>query len=260
MHRLLALLLLLAAHPCFGQSPRNGAPVTGRFYIDVDDGARIFINGKMVYAAGINTSISPEIALQPGDRIVAQLFDTGGGKWLKLVFVAGDQKSAISFQRTNFKIISDPTVVDFTPADWAKWTKFAKTGTKNRDRLPVKNSADEVWGEGETTAVGAIVQAEMFRPYVAPGGAQALVGAVQELMAIEGFVDGPSTLHIRKDGIYWENGQNAKPGLMKEPTYVNGKEWMPKWTNAAQERGSIARISSPSRWRLSMSAWNWFRM
>lgn len=57
---------------------------------------------------------------------------------------------------------------------------------------------------------------------------------------IEVLIDGPSELRVKKDGIYWINGGNAKPGRhegQEEPTYVNGKSWRPNWKNSRQDRG-----------------------
>lgn len=57
---------------------------------------------------------------------------------------------------------------------------------------------------------------------------------------IEVLIDGPSELRIKKDGIYWINGENAKPGRhegQEVPTYVNGKSWRPNWKNSRQDRG-----------------------
>jgi hypothetical protein len=51
-------------------------------------------------------------------------------------------------------------------------------------------------------------------------------------LVVEALVDGHSHLHIRRDGIYWEQGKPAKPGRHQgknAPTYVNGQEWYPKW-------------------------------
>lgn len=57
---------------------------------------------------------------------------------------------------------------------------------------------------------------------------------------IEALIDGPSELRVKKDGIYWINGGNAKPGRhegQEEPTYVDGKSWRPNWKNARADRG-----------------------
>jgi hypothetical protein len=59
-------------------------------------------------------------------------------------------------------------------------------------------------------------------------------------LTIEGMVDGPSTFHLRAEGIYWVNGANAKPGKHEgrnEPTYVNGQPWQPRWRKSKEERG-----------------------
>lgn len=57
---------------------------------------------------------------------------------------------------------------------------------------------------------------------------------------IETLIDGPSELRVKKDGIYWINGGNAKPGRhdgQEEPTYVNGKSWRPNWRESEKDRG-----------------------
>lgn len=49
---------------------------------------------------------------------------------------------------------------------------------------------------------------------------------------IEAYIDGPSELRIRTDGIYWVNGRNAKPGKHEGhnfPTYVGQEAWLPVW-------------------------------
>ena len=59
-------------------------------------------------------------------------------------------------------------------------------------------------------------------------------------LTIEAFVDGPSSLRFTRSGFYWSNGRNAKPGrhdALNEPTYVNGKAWMPRWSKGHTDRG-----------------------
>lgn len=53
------------------------------------------------------------------------------------------------------------------------------------------------------------------------------------LLTVDAKVDGPSTLFVRKDGLYWVNGNNGKPG----PVYVDGRRWDPRWTKPDQDRG-----------------------
>jgi hypothetical protein len=60
-------------------------------------------------------------------------------------------------------------------------------------------------------------------------------------LTVDANVDGPSTLFVRKDGLYWVNGGNAKPGA----TYVNGKKWLPRWGKPDQERGADKTDSYP---------------
>ena len=60
-------------------------------------------------------------------------------------------------------------------------------------------------------------------------------------ITVEAYIDGPSTLHLSLEGIYWTNGGNAKPGRLgahNYPTYINGKSWIPKWGNDGDDRGA----------------------
>lgn len=69
----------------------------------------------------------------------------------------------------------------------------------------------------------------------------AAVAAAQESeVVIQALVDGPSELRVTKQGLYWVNGANAKPGRHEgrnEPTYVNGLAWIPVWQHNEEDRG-----------------------
>ena len=59
-------------------------------------------------------------------------------------------------------------------------------------------------------------------------------------VVIEAMIDGPSELRVKKDGIYWINGGNAKPARhegQELSTYVNGKSWRPNWKEPRKDRG-----------------------
>lgn len=80
----------------------------------------------------------------------------------------------------------------------------------------------------------------------ASGGAADTKGP--QTFVIETLIDGPSELRVKKDGIYWINGGNAKPGRhdgQEEPTYVNGKSWRPNWRESEKDRG-VDRSASKS--------------
>jgi hypothetical protein len=144
----------------------------------------------------------------------------------------------IAFSRLNFRIVSDKVVVDFTEADWTRWSKYAKPSSGGNDNsFPVKNSADWVWGEGKDCALGSLLTKEMFKPAPVAESLAQVAESSAAVLTVESLVDGPSTLVVRRDGLFWENGDNAKPGLLREPTYVNDVAWMPKWNVPGQERG-----------------------
>ena len=216
--------------------------ITGKFYVCVDDGAKIFHNGKLVHTAPVNFSMSAEVTIAPADRIVVLLNNDGGRRRFRMAFLSKDNLTAINFQRPDYRLINELTQVDFTEGDWAKWQKRAKEGekeqTKGPDGFPFKSSADWVWGEADVCSLGVLVSASMIKSTSNTVGGAATINEMPIVLTVEAFVDGPSTLYVRKDGVMWVNGGNAKPGLNREPTYVNGKEWMPKWAVPTQERGS----------------------
>lgn len=241
--KLLAILLVLFggvfAHAQIAKPAVSR--IKGKFYVCVDDGAKIFHNGMLVHTAPVNFSMSSEVEIAPGDRVVAQLNNDGGRRRFRMAFVSNDSLTAVNFLRQDYRLISDLAQVDFTEGDWAKWQKRAKEGekeqTKGPDGFPFKSSADWVWGEADVCSLGAIVSANMIKATSTSLGGPAAINAMPIVLTVEAFVDGPSTLYVRKDGVMWVNGGNAKPGLNREPTYVNGQRWMPKWAAAAQERG-----------------------
>ena len=66
-------------------------------------------------------------------------------------------------------------------------------------------------------------------------------------IVIEAYIDGPSTLRFTRNGFYWQNGANAKPGRMgkSQPTYINGKPWTPKWRKDGSDRGEDTSNNYP---------------
>ena len=59
-------------------------------------------------------------------------------------------------------------------------------------------------------------------------------------ITVDAYIDGPSTLHLCLQGIYWTNGRNAKPGrhdANNYPTYINSRQWIPKWGKDGDDRG-----------------------
>lgn len=62
---------------------------------------------------------------------------------------------------------------------------------------------------------------------------------VRELV-VEAFVDGSSEFWVTPKGVFWKSLRVAKPGRhggANEPTWINGRKWMPKWGKPGEERG-----------------------
>ena len=81
-----------------------------------------------------------------------------------------------------------------------------------------------------------------------PCAARAEPGTAE--LIVEAYVDGPSTLHLTSEGVYWTNGNNYKPGRwghVNEPTYINNVAWKPIWTNT-KETGPDKSELYPIKW------------
>jgi hypothetical protein len=92
----------------------------------------------------------------------------------------------------------------------------------------------------EAVAVDNELKAQVATASAPAGSAGSpAAGLPSGAVVIEALIDGPSELRVQKDGIYWINVANAKPGRhtgKKEPTYVNDVAWQPEWKNPA-DRG-----------------------
>ena len=73
-----------------------------------------------------------------------------------------------------------------------------------------------------------------------PSGQLLRAQAPLDEVVVEALIDGNSELRVKKNGIYWINTENSKPGKhggANLPTYVNGQSWHPVWGNPRKETG-----------------------
>ena len=240
--RALAVLACVAVAP-FGRAQLPSATATGvrgTFHISVDDTAALFLNGQPIYAATHGESESPEIALKPGDRIVVRLTDLGGVRRFVMAFVATDGRTIVNFPARAFRVLTDATKEDFTDREFTQSRKPPSADRRERKvPLPVRHQSDSVWGDAEVCSLAALLTREMFQATTPTALGLAGSGpSYRVILTIEALVDGPSTLRIGRDRIYWINGGNAKPGYwVNEPTYINGDAWTPKWGQPDKGRG-----------------------
>lgn len=130
-------------------------------------------------------------------------------------------------------------------------TFTSKDGRTVRAEL-VSTKADQVTlkredGQTFTVNAGSLSEADLsyiqMREKLANAAQAAANGrpeAPPNSVVIEALIDGPAELRVKKDGIYWINGGNAKPGRhegQEEPTYVDDKSWRPNWKYPKQDRG-----------------------
>lgn len=159
------LVAAVLAVPASAQPPVSG-PVSGRFYLFIDDTIHLFLNGTQVLSRNeIWTSTQSDVvSLKPGDRIVAKLKNRGGPRGFMLLFVSADLKQMVEFKGPNFRILDKPESNDFTAAEFAT-AKPAKRNSKNdRKPLPFKNRSEWVWGEFDVCTLGCQVTEAMFQP------------------------------------------------------------------------------------------------
>ncbi len=165
MTRALFLILLLSV--CVSaQLPTNDPTVKGVFHLNVDDSARIFINGIEEHrTTGLGKSKSKEVGLKPGDRIVVQLRNVASPKYFIMAFASSDRTQLVSFPRQSFKLLADPEAKDFVAADFSRVSKYPKAQNHKADTVfPFKHNSDYVWGEFDECAIGCIVTQQMFTP------------------------------------------------------------------------------------------------
>lgn len=159
------LSLLCLTWCCQAQLPNKAdlLPIKGTFYVSVDDKCTLFVNGQSAYQAKLGQSRSPEMELKVGDRIVVQLQNDGDKRYFTFLFAASDGQSIISFKHRDFKIVPDIGVTDFSPEQFASWTKFAKEEEKNKTYvLPVKSASEFMWGDLDTSIIAGVVTQQMI--------------------------------------------------------------------------------------------------
>src|SRR4051812_24365692 len=162
-------LILLATFLCsafaLAQTPaaKTEPSIKGKFYYAVDDDARIFINGTELLALHRGAGQSNEVELKAGDRMVIQLNNVGGERFLRLLFVAADRSTMLPITRPAFKILRDPEAKDFTEVEWPRLPKYAKeVPEKKGENFPYKSHAEYIWGDANVCAIGGVLKRELF--------------------------------------------------------------------------------------------------
>jgi hypothetical protein len=159
------LLLCLLALPCAAQSITSPVtPVTGSFYVSVDDHCTILINGQKFYHGDLGSSHSPETTLKVGDRLIVHLHNDMGPRHFMVAFISSDGKQVISFKRADFKLVPDVGVNDFSAAQFQGWASPKNTAkaAKHKPHLPVKSYSEPVWGDLDQCTVAATVTQQMI--------------------------------------------------------------------------------------------------
>ena len=160
----LAFLLCLLALPCAAQFTNPGQPMTGSFYVSVDDHCTIFINGEKFYHGNLGSSHSPQTSLKVGDRLIVHLSNDMGPRHFMVAFVSADGSQVISFKRADFKLVPDVGVNDFTAAQFQGWAppKGTAKASRHKPKLPVKNYSEPLWGDLDQCILASMITQEMI--------------------------------------------------------------------------------------------------
>jgi hypothetical protein len=161
---IIALLSLLTFH---ANAQKVSPPVKGKFYLYIDDSIHLYLNGTEILALE-NTWKSTQtdvVELKPGDRIVARIGNAAGQRGFMLLFVSSGMRQAVQFTHSSFKNLPDPSATDFKPDEIHAARTAKPDKTNNWQPLPFKNRSEWVWGETNYCTLGAIITAEMFRPF-----------------------------------------------------------------------------------------------
>jgi hypothetical protein len=136
--------------------------LVGTFYVSVDDVAKLFVDGKEVYVAKYGESRSGELELKVGSRVVARVANEVGKRRFMLAFLSTNRGTVVNFKHRDFKIVTDINVTDFTPDDFAKWTKFAEE-EKHEPVFQFKTLSEWVWGDLNKCTLACVITEEMIR-------------------------------------------------------------------------------------------------
>ena len=161
--RVILALFLLAIH-CAAQVPVSSftKAIKGTFLPAADDHAIIYLNGQQVHKVDYGSKRSPEMELKVGDRVTVHLKNDRDEKGFLLVFVSSDNATLVSFRRTDYKIVPELDATDFTPEQFKRWNKTAKSSPRPDMNFPFKHYSDWVWGDTSKCILSAVVTPQMI--------------------------------------------------------------------------------------------------
>ncbi len=143
--------------------------VKGKFYLVVDNSAKVFVNGLQIFDVEWNKGKvheSREIEIAPNDRVLLQLNNKGGPKGAFLAFLSTDKKHVVSFKAADCKIMLEATQKDATQRDIEALQRIAAV-TKNagQNPFPFECKSEWIWGASPHCAVVSLLRKEMFQPF-----------------------------------------------------------------------------------------------
>ncbi|MDP1591407.1 MAG: hypothetical protein Q8M07_26870 [Prosthecobacter sp.] len=149
------------------QADSKAVMIRGKFYVDVDDTCKIYLNGVSIHHAQDFYTITPQVALADGDRLVIHVWDKGEPKGLKLFFVSTDRKWMINFPANSYRYWHDPEIMDFTVSEFQKLKDGPKKTGGKKDRITFKNDSDFVWGDKPTGSswLAVLINKNMVVPF-----------------------------------------------------------------------------------------------
>ena len=140
----------------------------GRYHVAADDRASIYINGELAYRCWLGVSVSELREVKVGDRITISLFNNGGPKHFRAAF-ASEQGDVVMNLRAKDFVEIGPLVGkrrSFTMDELAKGDAAAVKVIGHEwgpdEPLPVPNTSEWIWGEGDYSILAGIIKPGMF--------------------------------------------------------------------------------------------------
>ena len=134
----------------------NWTPIVleGRFHVDVDDSASIYVNGSKVHGAGINRSRSGVVKIKEGDRLVVSLRNVFAGVRFKMAFATEDRSGVISFRADDFRVYRTPDQRrDFTEEQFEALKEPAHKHESKGADFGFPNRSQQMWGDVQKHSV-----------------------------------------------------------------------------------------------------------
>ena len=138
----------------------------GKFFVNVNESATIYVNGKQVHSAAKGTSVSPDTTLKLDDLVVVRLSSPKGLGHFKLGFLSNDYRCLINFNKQSLRDMGNADVAAITKKEveerrvWVHKVATEKAALKLPDDIP--DHSEYVWGMQNECVVASVLATAQF--------------------------------------------------------------------------------------------------